>query len=145
MMTTNSNSAQVGGVNAAVATRERWDAREAVISGNTLQYYGDTEASFAQDSGSFDFVSDLVHVTWLRIRLISIVMLICALLAFIYAFNLENVFESSAEINLLPQAPLPVTSEGSHERPPGSDLCDGANAISRLPATHREFCRHITT
>lgn len=124
-MTPHSDSSQVGSFQSAFVERERLDAGEQFIAANAWQEHGNFDSPSPQEGGPLDFLSDLANATWLRIRLVSVITLMCATFACFYACNLDNVFESSAEINLVPQASVRTTADKSHDGSVGTAYLTG--------------------
>lgn len=77
-------------------------------------------SAFPQETGSFDFLTDLTNIIRFRPKLIGLVTFASALFFCIYAYSLDNVFESSAEMDLLHQTSLPGAVDSHQERSQGT-------------------------
>jgi polysaccharide biosynthesis transport protein len=112
-MIPNSNPPPTGNARCHSAALQSRNTQRPSAGQKDWQDDGAFDSAVAQERGVIDFLFDLIALLWLRIRLVGLVTLVLASTFCLYAYSQQDVFESAAEVNLVPAASASNTVGGT--------------------------------
>ena len=100
-------------------------------------------SAHAQNRGSLDDLFDLMSLIWHRIKLVTLVTLLFSVLGFFCAYQQQDVFESSAEVNLMQAATAANTLEASRSGSQDASYVTGEMRFLSSPRLSKRFVESL--